>query len=175
MIYKRVLTNQKESYDYQSEMLLADGLFKEKGIILSDEEILKTSYGKPYLKNHPDIHFNISHSMDCIVCVISDEKVVGIDVEKIRTFNTFAAKKVCTSRELADVYANEDPDRQFFRYWTLKESYVKTIGLGISYPMKDINFTIHSNNLIESNATNCQFNLLEDIEGYVIAVCYQTR
>src|SRR5882762_9985635 len=40
-----------------------------------------TSFGKPYLKDSPD--FNISHSGNRVVCVVSQNGKVGIDLEEI--------------------------------------------------------------------------------------------
>ncbi|HZJ99897.1 MAG TPA: 4'-phosphopantetheinyl transferase superfamily protein [Tissierellaceae bacterium] len=155
------------------EDLLAYVLYKEKGIIYENEPILKNLWGKPSLKNYPNIYFNISHSRDCIVCVVSDRYPVGIDIEKVRAFNIYAAKKVCSTQELKNIYSKEDPDREFFRYWTLKESYVKAIGKGISYPMKNVNFNISSEKKLLSNVQDCSFMLMDDIDDYITAVCYK--
>jgi len=35
-------------------------------------------------------------------------------------------------------------DEKFFKIWCLKESYVKAIGKGLHFPLKDINFNIDS-------------------------------
>lgn len=176
MIYKKLLKNKKVSSQelhYYGEDLLAYVLYKEKGILYKNEPILRNSWGKPSLKNYPNVYFNISHSINCIVCVVSDRSPVGIDVEKIRTFNVYAAKKVCSPEELRSIYSNEDPDREFFRYWTLKESYVKAIGKGISYPMKNVNFNISSEGKVLSNVQDCSFMLMDDMDGFITAVCYK--
>ena len=39
--------------------------------------------GKPFLKGHPGIHFNISHCSRCVCCAVSD-RPVGVDVETIQ-------------------------------------------------------------------------------------------
>jgi len=157
---------------FWGEMLLSYGLFKEKGIIYEDEPVIKNPWGKPSMQNHPEIRYNISHSGNCIACVISDKYEVGIDVEKVRSFNPYAAKKICTSWELERIYSDSDPNREFFRIWTLKESYTKAIGKGLSYPMKDVNFVIDPSGQIHSNLKECVFLLMEDAEGFITAVCY---
>jgi 4'-phosphopantetheinyl transferase len=40
-------------------------------------------FGKTFLQGYPDFHFNISHSGNWAVCVIS-AKEVGVDIEKIK-------------------------------------------------------------------------------------------
>ena len=40
-------------------------------------------HGKPFLKNYPDWHFNISHCKNAVCCVLSRENV-GIDIEEIK-------------------------------------------------------------------------------------------
>jgi 4'-phosphopantetheinyl transferase len=147
-------------------------LLLEKGVVYSSEPVIRNPWGKPCLKNYPNIHYNISHSADLVACVISDTSTVGIDVEKIREFNSYAANRVCSSEELSRVYSNNDCKREFFRYWTLKESYIKAIGKGISHPMKNVNFEVSLNGEVYSNIPNCSFLLMEDIEEYITAVCY---
>ena len=46
-------------------------------------EYCKTENGKPYIKNYPDYHFNISHSNGAVAIAFSDYPV-GVDIEKIR-------------------------------------------------------------------------------------------
>ncbi|WP_322020474.1 4'-phosphopantetheinyl transferase family protein [Clostridium butyricum] len=41
----------------------------------------RTNYGKPYLDNTLNFHFNISHSGDYVVCAI-DKNIIGIDIEE---------------------------------------------------------------------------------------------
>jgi 4'-phosphopantetheinyl transferase len=160
---------------FLAEELLSYGLLKEKGIIYRNESVSRNPWGKPSLKNHPGIQYNVSHSGSCAACVISDTHIVGIDVERIRTFSPYAAAKVCSPEELKGIYSNEDANREFFRYWTLKESYVKAVGMGISYPMKCVNFEIGTNGEVISPLPGCSFLLMEDMEGFVTAVCYKNN
>ncbi len=50
------------------------------------------SYGKPYLRNREDIQFNISHSVEWVVCVI-DKQSIGIDIEQIKEVNMDIVKR----------------------------------------------------------------------------------
>ena len=42
------------------------------------------AFGKPQLIDFPQVHFNLSHSGDWALCVISDDGPVGVDIEVVR-------------------------------------------------------------------------------------------
>jgi 4'-phosphopantetheinyl transferase len=159
-------------FHFIGEQLLAYGLLHEKGVNYKCEDTAVNAWGKPSLIYHPDIFYNISHSEDCTVCAITDKFDVGIDVEMVRDFSMYAANKVCSKEELDRILSKDDPNREFFRYWTLKESYIKFVGMGISYPMKSIAFKIEPDGNVSSNASGCTFRLIEDLEEFVVALCY---
>ena len=101
-------------------------------------------YGRPGLAfpKVKNLDFNIAHSGDWLVMAVGDSQV-GIDIEKIRPLETDIAKGFFTAREFD--YINKDPCQQnarFFEIWTLKESFVKAIGKGLIYPLKNIEFSV---------------------------------
>jgi len=77
--------------------------------------------------------------------------------------------------ELLAVRAASDPDREFFRYWTLKESFVKAIGMGLAFPMKKIAVWVDAYGIVHSNMRHYGFILLEDEYGYITSVCRKKR
>ena len=58
----------------------------------------------------------------------------------------------------------------FLCVWTLKESYVKAIGIGVSYPMKNISFSFENGRII-SNVENCVFNQTVIGGKYIVSLC----
>lgn len=92
--------------------LLADG-FKQLGLRKFHLRKLTFTYNKPALYNA--IPFSISHSHDCIVCVISNNAMVGIDIEKIRPLSTSIIKK----------YQLKQPAISAITAWTQKEAVLK--------------------------------------------------
>ncbi|MDO5418426.1 MAG: 4'-phosphopantetheinyl transferase superfamily protein, partial [Lachnospiraceae bacterium] len=94
-----------------------------------EAELAKDEKGKPYLLHHPEIHFNISHGGDMAVCAVGSQ-ALGADVEKIRPARRSIIKKMLTDREKKHLEScrEEEIDREFFRFWTLKESYAKALG-----------------------------------------------
>ncbi len=88
---------------------------------------------KPYLLNHPNIHFNLSHSERIAACAVSSAPV-GIDVEQCQAYDEGVAKLCFTAEERAWLNEQEDTQRAFARLWTRKESYLKLRGCGLSIP-----------------------------------------
>ena len=77
-------TGQKHRTEHKAGTeLLAVGLRELYGMELNRAGLSYGQHGKPYLRNHPEIHFNISHCEGLAVCVFSDTET-GVDVERIR-------------------------------------------------------------------------------------------
>jgi 4'-phosphopantetheinyl transferase len=155
-----------------SKKILSYALLREEGIDYEKEALVRNFWGKPMLKDYPHIHYNISHCENYVACVTSSQYEVGIDVERVRDFNEFAARRACSQEELERIYSKEDPNREFFRYWTLKESYIKAIGRGLAFPMKKVIFNINNDGEIVTDLPDCRFILLEDEKKFITAVCY---
>lgn len=112
-------------------VLLVYGIYKEYGLRLHNKKVFKYGdHGKPYLREHPQIHFNFSHCKDAACCVLS-RYPVGIDVEST-TSDYSELIDYCCSEEEKMKLKKSDSKSEFFRLWTLKESYLKCIGLGIT-------------------------------------------
>jgi 4'-phosphopantetheinyl transferase len=112
--------------------------------ISSDElTLLKHRKGKPYQIHDPSLFFNISNSGDCCIFAFSKNGEVGIDIEKIRPLNDLdeLIERNFTPNE--QIYINKNStDRQsrFFKFWTLKESFLKAIGEGMRLVPDKIEF-----------------------------------
>jgi 4'-phosphopantetheinyl transferase len=100
--------------------------------------------GKPEIKNAPTpLRFNLSHNNELIVCALCLTKDIGCDIENLsRKINVDAiAKRFFSSSEYQLIKATPT---QFFEYWTLKEAFVKSTGLGISQGLETFSFEIHA-------------------------------
>jgi len=104
--------------------------------------------GRPEVANHglPSIRFNLSHTKGlaaCVVCLSSD---CGVDVERIfgRHNPVGVAKRMFSTAEYEHMLQLHDQEQleYFFTRWTLREAYVKARGIGISFPMHKLNFTV---------------------------------
>ena len=94
-------------------------------------------HGKPFLANHPDIHFNISHCKDAVACAI-DDSPVGIDIESVGRYKDELARYTMNDEEIATIAAAEDPELVFIELWTKKEAATKLVGTGITDNLKEI-------------------------------------
>ncbi|NSB12641.1 4'-phosphopantetheinyl transferase family protein [Clostridium beijerinckii] len=137
----------------------------------------KNEYGKPYLKCYPDFKFNISHSGEFVVCAI-DNKDIGIDIEYIKNIEyKEIAKKFFSENEFEYIIKNNIDIQlnKFYEIWTLKESYIKCCGQGLSIPLESFSINIDTYNNINVNINNKTdthiFTTLYVESDYKMSVC----
>jgi 4'-phosphopantetheinyl transferase len=102
--------------------------------------------GKPRLVGL-DIEFNLSHTRGLVACAVSQHRV-GVDVERIepgRNLDALARRYFSTS-EVDALFALPPGERaeHFFRFWTLKESFLKARGDGLSASLDWFSFALDS-------------------------------
>lgn len=116
--------------------LLKQGLREEYGIV-GNPIFEYNEHGKPSIVGHPEIHFNLSHCKEAVVCVVSDQPV-GVDVESIREYRESLVRYTMNDEEIREIESAEDPASTFIRLWTMKEATLKLIGTGISNDIKTV-------------------------------------
>ncbi|XP_022150582.1 L-aminoadipate-semialdehyde dehydrogenase-phosphopantetheinyl transferase-like isoform X2 [Momordica charantia] len=122
-----------------------------------DEIIIKrTLEGKPYLEcdkltsDIPNFNFNVSHHGDYVVIASEPLCLVGLDVvsytapqnedtiEYVESFSSYFSslewKNIMNPSSSTSVLV------EFYRYWSLKEAYVKAIGSGMAYGLEQVEF-----------------------------------
>jgi 4'-phosphopantetheinyl transferase len=102
------------------------------------------SYGKPAAEPDCGLRFNLSNSPGLVVCLIASGVEVGVDVEPCARAGKIAelAPEVLSPLELAQLDALREDEKldRALRLWTLRESYMKARGMGLSLPMKRFSF-----------------------------------
>ncbi len=136
-------------------------------------------YGKPYCEFIDDFYFNVSHSGNWVVCAV-DNKPVGVDIEKISAIDLDISKNFFSDKEHNDLMLSNYPFDYFFALWSLKESYIKFIGKGLSYPLNSFSMNISGENNIRIDSNNktienIYFKQYEIDKGYKMAVCSLKR
>lgn len=144
--------------------LLLQTLVEEKlGIPPQALVLEKNENGKPAVQGYPEFYFNLSHAGDYVALAHGDVPL-GVDMEQVRTQNLHVAKRCYTEAEYAYVAGDNSEENQisdiseenhemkmgtdmlqpdssmdindrFFYLWTMKESYLKLTGEGISVPL----------------------------------------
>lgn len=97
-------------------------------------------FGKPFLVKkgeQPDLFFNLSHTENLTVFIISSNHYTGIDVEKMTQKKDLEPlhKVLFHPEEMKEYLSPKDEEsrRKFlFRTWTIKECFLKALGIGFS-------------------------------------------
>ena len=104
-------------------------------------------HGRPELASScatEGLRFNISHTRGLVACAIARSDV-GVDVKAADWRVDFAlADSVFAPEEAATLKAAAPEDRRslFFRFWTLKEAFIKATGEGLRRPLNSFSFTL---------------------------------
>jgi 4'-phosphopantetheinyl transferase len=155
-----------------AELLLIKAL-RDTGIDSFEIEISRG--GKPHLKNS-DIFFNLSHSEERAMCVISPYEV-GCDTEKITDIDMEIPKRFFCKSEYERLMKISDSAARremFFRLWTLKESFVKQLGTGMETLPNSFEILIGGADIsVVQNINDRKYSFKEyDFnDGYKYAVC----
>lgn len=132
--------------------------------------LMRGRRGKPHLPDNEP--FNISHAGDYAVLALSTQSV-GVDIERFRPLDwQRIALRFFHPEERAFLARSAEPERDFFRIWTLKESYLKAEGTGFS--VSPASFAVLPSG--ESSAvffaeTDYRFTRLATFPDYALSVC----
>lgn len=111
-------------------LLLMEGLEKEYGLA-GPPVFAFGPNGKPFLADHPEIHFNLSHCPRAALCVLGDAPV-GCDIEAVPNELDWDVCRHCfNDAEQASIRASDNPPLAFTEHWTRKEAFLKWTGEGL--------------------------------------------
>lgn len=153
-------------------------------------------HGKPFLSGPPlphlsALHFNLSNAHGLVICAVSTRhSQLGADVERMDRLehplaiaeHYFSATEIAALRRLSV----EKQRERFFAYWTLKESYIKARGLGLSLPLKDFSILLREEGESSEEpqivfapelpdvSTNWRLALLRGSARHLVAVAVET-
>lgn len=151
----------------------------------------KNAYGRPAIADAiveaeaqaRGLSFNLSHTRGLIALAVTRGRELGIDVENIatRAVSLDVAERFFSPIEVAElacVAADRQQDR-FFEYWTLKESYIKARGMGLSLPLDRFSFSFPHHSTVslsidpdlQDRADRWSFWQYRPTADYLMAVC----
>lgn len=147
----------------------------------------ETDYGKPYLKDYPELYFNLSHTAGRVLCILSGA-ACGCDAEWVHLKEADSLLRYFSEAEALWVREAAGQERilRFTRLWTLKESYVKAVGRGLQIPLDSFEIRMR-----EEDASGCSpypgdplliplqggdaflLRELKAAEGYCFSCCFR--
>lgn len=161
-----------------ADMLLHYALCHEQEFFSDDQKPFAVSQeagGKPFLTEFPDIHFNLSHSGDYVCCAIGNEPV-GVDLQKCTPVKERLAGRFFTKRDnqMLASCQKEQREKLFFRMWSIKESYIKFTGKGMSQGLDSFEIDWEKRAIIqeEKKEPSAFFEESGSLPGYSFCVCF---
>jgi len=104
-----------------------------------------TPEGRPELTGAAAVgglRFNLTHTPGLAACAVAVGRAVGVDAEyldrKIDMQAVSARVFSPAERRSLDELTGRDATERFYLHWTLKEAYVKALGMGFSLPLRRI-------------------------------------
>lgn len=167
---EKILSYQFENGRKES---LGSALMLQKVLSKNNLNPQNIKYGKNGKPEIDGLHFNISHAENFVICSVS-ENPVGCDIEKIRSIKSGFEKRFFTQNEVSylDKFSGEEKLKQFFRLWTMKESYMKFTGDGMKLALNRFEFIIEDSVKIfrDGILIPCFIKEYEFVD-YCISVC----
>jgi 4'-phosphopantetheinyl transferase len=147
------------------------------------------AYGKPEIANNDPIarkmSFNISHTDGLVVLAVTGGQPLGVDIENVglRRVTSDLANGFFAADETRDLYALPSvlQHDRFFQYWTLKESYIKARGMGLSIPLDQFSFdlrhdariNISFDSRLDDFSSHWRFWQFRIFSTYLMAICVE--
>lgn len=153
-------------------LLMARG-FAAHGLDVRQVAVEERPHGKPFLAGG-GLFFNVSHSGDWVVAAFSASEV-GVDVEEIGAWRAGVVDRVTTEAERAHLSAfPEGAERtaEFYRLWTIKESFLKYLGTGLATDMRKVEVAAWGPVALRLEGVPQAVTVHEfELPGYKLAVC----
>lgn len=156
----------------------------------ADWRFKQNGYGKPGILQPSDpatdrqpLQFNLSHTAGLIICGITTQAAIGVDVEDQQRstqaafsslFSYFSRQEIAQLEKLPA----EQQKVRFFQHWTLKEAYIKARGAGFAIALNQFGFGFKDGSLEtffiheseDDDAANWQFWQGRVDDRYPIAI-----
>lgn len=137
-----------------SHAMLRAVLSRYAEITPSQWQFVYGRHGRPEIANPaaPPLRFNLTHTEGLAACVVSCKRSCGIDAERLseRHDPGLIARKMFSDREYRQLHRLSGWARleYFYERWTLREAYVKALGIGLAFPTRKLEFSINANGSI---------------------------
>jgi len=182
--YRRFLFEDDGHRYLIAHALLRKTLSKYADLAPADWTFVPGIHGRPEITNPgvPAIRFNLTHTNGLVGCVVTLENDCGIDAEELISRHNLEgiANRMFSAEESLELHKLKGAPQldYFFTRWTLREAYVKALGIGISFPMRKLCFRVYGDDSIraafrpelDDNAGHWQFRLLRPTPAHIAAI-----
>lgn len=136
-----------------------------------DDRMSHNSYGKPLMKE-TGTFFNLSHSGDYVVLATADQEI-GVDVQQHEEGDFAAMAKISFHPDEQNYLASckNNQKEVFYSLWTLKESYMKAVGMGFSLPSASFSISLTEHGPRFDVENGYSLSSIPFHSGYSLAVC----
>ena len=150
-----------------------------------ESHLLRGSVRQPELNTpEPVLQFNLSHTRGMVAVALASQCDVGIDVERVdpTQLGLDTAHQFFAPAEVRQLYALAPDNRcdASFAFWTLKEAYIKAVGLGLSvlldcfaFILKPLSITFTPS--ITDNASCWQFDCMSVASEFRLAIAARRK
>jgi len=165
-----------------SRVLLRQVLSRYENVAPADWRFAVGEHGRPMIvQGDGSLRFSASHTRGLVVCAVARAVDLGVDVECLQrkaplevADRFFAPAEVAALRALPERVRH----RRFFDYWTLKESYVKARGLGLTLPLEKLAILLDERSArididpsLGDDGASWQLAQLEPTPEHVLSLC----
>jgi 4'-phosphopantetheinyl transferase len=165
----------------RAHALLRTTLSRYAAIAPGEWRFVTNPFGKPAIDPTllpAPVAFNLAHTRGLAVCAVAHSDI-GIDVEALdcRVRPLEIASRFFSTPEVAWLQACDEDQRRvrFVELWTLKEAYLKAIGVGLTQPLNTFGFAIDTNRQIlfeppAGDTSAWQFELQQPTDRHRLAI-----
>jgi 4'-phosphopantetheinyl transferase len=150
--YQRFVFEKDRIHFAAAHALLRGVLSQYANIRPEDWQFSRNTWGKPAIANVgiADLGFNLTHTQGLVACGVAYTASIGVDSEwmaRSAPLENLARDCFAPDEQAYFLDAPQEKRRElFFRLWTLKESFVKARGQGLSIPLDSFSFQLDAKN-----------------------------
>jgi 4'-phosphopantetheinyl transferase len=172
-----------------SRMLLRNTLSEYAAIQPQEWRFVRTLHGRPEITREQAVDaplaFSLSHTSEMIALVVCRRQLVGVDIERIRNSlpHLSIANRFFAGVEASDLRKAREVDRpkRLCELWTLKESYLKARGVGLTVPLDTVAFTFPRDGCVDMRldavlndvATRWTLWQLRPANDHIVSICVE--
>jgi len=129
-------------------------------------------WGKPYLTEYPQVHFNLSHSGHYVCCAVGEQET-GVDIQEHRSWRKGVAGRFFTAEDnrLLNSLPDDRAGELFFRIFSIRESYIKLTGRGISQGLASFEIDWQNHAITQQKKVKAYFAEYQKLQGHSLCVC----